>query len=491
MAHVVVIGAGLGGLSAACHLTGRGYDVTVLERLDVPGGRTGLKQQDGYTMDTGPTVMTMKGILASTFAAAGADIKDFLQLQPVDPMYRATFPDGSTIHCRHGVQAMHQEIREQCGTHEARSFRQFCGWLTDLYQLEMPSFIDRNFNSPLDLANPPSPILQLIRLGGLRKLSNVVNSYFRDERLQRLFSFQAMYAGLSPFTALAIYAVITYMDSVEGVYFPDGGMHSVPTALATAAEKCGVQFRYGTEVDEVIRNSGKVAGVRIANGETVRADAVVVNADLPVAYRSLFPDVPMPRVAAKGSYSPSCLVWLAGVKGALPTGTAHHNIHFGGQWKEAFDALLEHGRPMPDPSILVTSPTVSDATLAPADRHSLYVLEPMPNLDGNIDWHREGSAIKARLTEKVAALGYPTDIEVQEMIGPLEWQAKGMERGTPFALSHKFLQTGPFRPANTDKRIPGAVFVGSGTTPGVGIPMVLTSGRLAADRVDEYVSQAS
>lgn len=484
--RVVVIGAGLGGLSTACHLAGNKHEVIVLERASVPGGRAGLFEQDGFRFDTGPTVLTMTGILAEAFTAAGCDMAEMLSLHELDPMYRAVFPDGSTLRCRFGVEQMREEIRTQCNAKDAVAFDRFVKWLTELYQLEVPNFIDRNFDSALDLAKPPSAMIKLLRLGGLRKLSKTVNSYFDDERLQRLFSFQAMYAGLSPFQALSIYAVITYMDCVQGVYFPDGGMHAVSRALADAATKAGATFTYDTDVAEILRSpSGRVRGVQTANGETIQADAVVANPDLPVAYRTLLAGVDAPKITRTGKYSPSCTILLAGCFGAVPVEAAHHNIHFGGQWKEAFTALMKTGRPMPDPSVLVTLPSLTDSSLAPAGKHTMYALEPMPNLDGTIDWASESVALRDRLRQTIRGAGYTGDIEVERIIDPPAWQRVGMERGTPFALSHRFFQTGPFRPQNTDSRVPGLVFTGSGTTPGVGVPMVLLSGKHAAARVEQ------
>ena len=485
--RVAVVGAGLGGLSAACHLAGRGHDVVVVERAEGPGGRAGTLELGGYRFDTGPVVITMRGILADVFAAAGADMADHLTLTPVDPMYRACFPDGSEVRLRHGREAMTEEVRQVCGTREAHAFGRFCDWLGRLYRLELPNFIDRNFDSPLDLAWPLGPMVELLRLGGFRRLATVVEGYFADPRLVKLFSFQAMYAGLSPYEALALYSVITYMDTVEGVFFPEGGVHAIPTALAAAAAKAGAAFVYGHAAERVLRRSGTsgpVTGVRLDTGEVVAADAVVLNPDLPVAYRTLLPEVPPPRATRRGTYSPSCAVWLAGVKGPLPAGALHHNIHFGSAWRSSFDALLKDGTRMADPSILVTCPTVSDPSLAPPGRTSLYVLEPVPNLDGRIDWVHERARLEADLARRVSALGYPTDVEVEQFTDPSDWERQGMERGTPFALSHRFLQTGPFRPNNVSRRVPGLAFVGSGTVPGVGVPMVLLSGRLAADRVE-------
>jgi phytoene desaturase len=229
-----------------------------------------------------------------------------------------------------------------------------------------------------------------------------------------------------------------------------------------------------------------VQGVRLETGEALPADAVVCNVDVAVAYRSLLGLTP-PRVAGRGRYSPSCIVWLAGVRGALPAGAAHHNIHFGRSWREAFTALLGDGRRMPDPSILVTSATASDPSLAPEGSATLFALEPAPNLDGSVDWAAERPRLRDELASRVGDLGYPVDdVVVERLTDPRDWQAQGLERGTPFSLAHRFFQTGPFRPGNVDRRIPGLVFTGMGTVPGVGIPMVLISGRLAADRVDEW-----
>ena len=171
------------------------------------------------------------------------------------------------------------------------------------------------------------------------------------------------------------------------------------------------------------------------------------------------------------------------MQGTLPAGVEHHNIHFGHDWDGAFRALLRNGTRMPDPSLLVSVPSLHEPSMAPADRHVLYVLEPVPNLDGNVDWTAERPRARADLEAALQRLGYPASIEVDELVDPLGWEAQGMERGTPFALSHTFRQTGPFRPGNLERRAPGLVFTGSGTVPGVGVPMVLVSGELAAERV--------
>ncbi len=485
---VVVIGAGLSGLSAACHLIGQGHEVTVVERHHAAGGRGLRVNQDGFTFDTGPTVMTMPDLVADALRAVGSDLGDALPMRLLDPAYRARFTDGSEIMVRHGVEAMRQEIADTCGSVDAAAFVDFAAWLRQLYRVEMPHFIDANFDTPLDLMGSPAAAAKLVRLGGFRRLGPVIREWFQDPRLHRLFSFQALYAGLSPEKALALYAVITYMDSIEGVWFPEGGMDAVPAALATAAGKAGADLRYNASVQRLsLDRNGAVAGVVLDDGEQIRADAVVCTLDLPTAYHQLLPQLKAPRLVRSGSYSPSAVVWHIGAKGQPAAGTNHHNIHFGDDWDGSFRALIDDKTLMPDPSRLVTVPTLTDPTLAPSGDSVLYVLEPVPNLSATIDWNRERGPMRERLHDFLGANGYPTEVVSEQFVTPVEWAEMGMHEGTPFALAHTFMQTGPFRPGNLERRVPGLVFAGSGTVPGVGVPMVLISGKLAAERVTDYL----
>ena len=486
--RVVVIGAGLGGLSAAAHLVGAGHDVTVVERESRPGGRAGVIREDGFVLDTGPTVLTMPHLVEAPFEAAGRDMAQYVTIDPVDPMYRAVFADGSVLPVRAGRDAMRNEIRAFANAREAGAFGEFCDWVTELYQLEMPRFIETNWNSALDLVTAWRGALDLVRHGAFGRLDEKVASFFDDDRLRRVFSFQALYAGLAPHDALALYSVITYMDMVAGVHAPRGGMSAIATGLARAIRDTGATFRYSTPVTRILRRGdGGVSGVELHTGERLVADAVVCNADLPVAYRTLLGGVDAPRVARRGAYAPSCVLWVAGVRGTPPAGVARHNLHFGTAWDESFKAVIKRGARMKDPSIMVSVASVDDPSLAPEGCSTIYALEPVPNLEGRIDWTRHGERIRSELKQRVADLGYPTDdVVVERWYDPLDWEAMGLERGTPFSLAHTFRQTGPFRPRNVDARVPGLVFTGASTIPGVGVPMVLISGKLAARRVADY-----
>jgi phytoene desaturase len=312
-----------------------------------------------------------------------------------------------------------------------------------------------------------------------------VNRFLRDPRTRRVFSFQAMYAGLAPHDALGIYAVIAYLDSVEGVYFPTGGIHAVPTAMAAAARKHGVQFRYGTTVARVEVRGERARAVVTADGERIPADVVVLNPDLPVAYRELLPHTP--RRIRRLRYSPSAVVLHVGSSCGY-TRIGHHNLHFGRSWRRTFDEVIRHGQLMSDPSLFVSNPSRSDPGLAPAGRHTYYVLAPAPNLaTGRLDWC--GGLAQRYADELVATLeargyaGFAAGIEVSRVVTPADWAVDKMAAGTPFAAAHTFRQTGPFRPATMHPNLNNVVFVGSGTQPGVGVPMVLISGKLAAQRV--------
>ncbi len=479
--RVVVVGAGLAGLSCALHLAGAGREVTVLERAAVPGGRAGRLSIDGYEFDTGPTVLTMPELIDEALAAVGERLADRLDLAPVDPAYRAHFPDGSTLDVLSDTVRMAGEVSRVCGPREADGYLRFVDFARRLWHLERRDFIERNFDGPRDLLT--LDLLRLIAAGGLRRLQPAVNRYLRDPRTRRVFSFQALYAGLAPHRALAIYAVIAYLDCVAGVWFPRGGMHAVPRALAGAAEKAGVRLRYATEVSTVDVSGSRATGVVTAAGERIPADAVVLSPDLPVAYRDLLRETPRRLV-----HSPSALVLHIG-SDRVYRRIAHHNLHFGRSWRGTFDDVIRRGILMRDPSLLVTNPTRADPGLAPPGRQVYYVLAPVPNLAAGraLDWR--GGLGRRYADELVATLeargyrGFGDGIEASRVVTPADWADQGMAEGTPFASAHTLTQTGPFRPGNVHPRLSNVVFTGSGTVPGVGVPMVLISGKLAAQRV--------
>ena len=283
--RVVVVGAGFAGLAAALHLAGRGREVTVVERENWPGGRAGRLDVDGYRLDTGPTVLTMPDIIDETFAAVGESSSARMDLLDVDPAYRAQFADGSSINVHSDADRMATAIEEFAGAKQAAGYRQLRDWLSRLYREEFDGFIARNFDSPLSLLNPQ--LAKLAAIGGFRKWDTMVKRHITDAKLRRVFTFQSLYAGVAPRHALAVYAVIAYMDTISGVLFPRGGMRALPDALAAAATDAGVRFHYGATVTGLESTGGRVVAVHTDRGQRITCDAVVLTTELPQTYKLL------------------------------------------------------------------------------------------------------------------------------------------------------------------------------------------------------------
>ncbi|MGW2655605.1 phytoene desaturase family protein [Streptomyces sp. NPDC001478] len=481
--HVVVVGAGLSGLACALHLLGAGRRVTVVERDAGPGGRAGRVRRGGYEMDTGPTVLTMPHLADEAFAAVGDSLHHRVELTALDPAYRACFADGSSLDVHTGGEAMEAEVRRFAGPAQAAGYRNLRQWLERLYQAQMRRFIDTNFDSPLQLLHPD--LARLAALGGFGRLDRRIGRFVSDERLRRVFSFQALYAGVAPARALAAYAVIAYMDTVAGVWFPKGGMHALPRAMADAAADAGADLRWTAEVDTLERSAGRVRAVRLASGERIACDAVVLTCELPAAYGLLGR---APRRPARLRHSPSAVILHAGTDRTWPH-LAHHTISFGTAWERTFEELTRTGELMSDPSLLITRATTHDPALAPPGRHLHYVLAPCPNTHVGpraASWRDLGPRYRDSLVgvlEKRGLEGFADSIQEELLVTPLDWDAQGHAAGSPFSVSHTFAQTGPFRPRNLVRGLDNVVLAGCGTTPGVGVPTVLVSGKLAAARI--------
>ncbi|HWR46335.1 MAG TPA: phytoene desaturase family protein, partial [Pseudonocardiaceae bacterium] len=438
--HVVIVGAGLAGLSAALHLLGSGRRVTVLEAQPHPGGRAGRMDLAGYRLDTGPTVLTMPELVDEALAAVGDSLAARLDLVALHPAYRARFADGSVIDVHTDADAMEAQIRAVAGPAEAHGYRRLRHWLTRLYQVEIGRFIGGNFDSVLDLVagrDAVRDLATLAALGGFGRLGTQIGRFLHDQRLQRIFSFQALYAGVPPQRALGAYAVIAYMDTVAGVWFPRGGIRALPQALVDAASDVGAEVRYNTTVTALEHSGERITAVHTAEGERVGADAVVLTPDLPVVHRLLGRT---PRRLVPLRWSPSAMVLHAGVRaGTGPgwTGLAHHTISFGEAWERTFDEIIYRGQLMTDPSLLITRPTATDPSLAPANRELLYILAPCPNLHtAPLDWAALGSAYRDELVSTLERRGLADlsdAIEVEHLVTPADWAAQGLAVGTPFS----------------------------------------------------------
>lgn len=482
--RVVVVGAGLAGLAAALHLAGRRRAVTVVEREHVPGGRAGRLDVGGYRLDTGPSVLTMPEVIADTLAAVGESLEDRMSLMPVLPDYRASFADGSTFDVHSDAAAMEESVAAFAGPGEVAGYRRLRAWLSELYRVEFDRFIAANVDSPLSLLN--LDLARLAALGGFRRWDRVIGEFITDSRLQRMFTFQSLYAGMSPQRALALYAVIAYMDTVDGVYFPRNGMRALPDGLAAAAADAGVTFRYGETVTALERCGSRVCAVHTDTDARIGCDAVVLTPDLPLTYQLLGRT---PRRPLRWRAAPSAVVLHVGLPASSATAaTAHHTLVFGDAWERTFTQLTDEGQLPGDPSLLVTRPTATDPGLAPPGRELMSILAPVPNsaVGGSLDWRSRATGYAeelAAIVERRMLPGFTAHLESLHVLTPADWARQGMLAATPFSLSHSFLQSGPFRPANLVRGVDNAVLAGCGTTPGVGVPTALLSGRLAADRL--------
>lgn len=505
-AHVVVIGAGLAGLSAALWLRGTGCAVTVVERDTRPGGLVRTDIIDGSAFDTGATVLTMPELVVDALGTVGvdpADARERLALAPVDPTYAARFADGTAIPVSRNADRFAEAVARTVGDVGADGVRAQLRWLRALYDAEFESFIDRDLTHvptllTLDMACAAADV---VRLGGLRGLTRAVSRHVRDPRLQRLFTFQALYAGMPPRQARAIYGVIAHMDIGRGVDHPAGGMGRIGRVMAGALVDSGARVMLSASVRDLVTEGGRVTGVRLGGdtagpGTVLPADAVVSTA--PVAATAALLGRPVPRGPRWSAvrYSPSALV----IHGRVPADIAarwpggHHTIDFGAAWDDTFaDLTRSPGRLMRDPSFLLTRPALTDPDTFRTEvngvlAESVSVLAPVPNLAvaSELAWEHLAEPYAADCLRTLAHRGYrdiDRSLEILRIDHPGTWAAAGLPAGTPFSAAHSLRQTGPLRTPNRWPGVPNLVLAGAATPPGVGIPPVLVSGRLAAERV--------
>jgi len=495
--RVVVIGAGLSGLAAALYLTGSGRRVTLLERADHPGGRVGRHTGPDYRIDSGATVLTLPELVDEALAAVGHTRSSApvpLEMLALTPSYHARFADGSDIRVFADADLMAEEVARVCGPDEAVRYRRLRDWLAAVYRAEFTEFMDTDFDSPLDMVRTPAKraaLLDLLRLGGFGKLGAKIDRLLTDRRLSRLFTFQALYAGMAPADALAVYAAIPHMDTSLGVYFPRGGMSAVAETMASAFTDAGGTLRLDSEVIRIDYAGRRAGQVVLADGECVPCDAVVLTADLGSIER--FGGRRRRGLRA----SPSAVVAHGTIPAEITANwpvQAHHTIDFGAAWDETFREIATRrgrGTLMSDPSLLLTRPALTDPELMvtrPDGRHEPFsILAPCPNLDSApLDWDRLARPYLDELLALLEQRGYhgiAGHFTVDHLDSPYTWRDKGMLAGTPFAAAHLFRQTGPFRTRNLPGFADNVVLAGCGTIPGIGVPTVLLSGKLAAHRI--------
>lgn len=483
--RAVVVGAGLGGLSAAVHLRLAGWQVTVVDALDAPGGKVRQLRDAGFTFDMGPTILAMPQALDDLFAAAGRDRRDALELLPLDPFYRAHFPDGTVFEMSSSREAVLEQVRRM----SPRDERAWIDWLERsgrIYRDVERHFLDRLFHSWRDLADPRL-LLAGMRMDALVSLSTRARRQFRDDRLRQLASYQAIYVGASPDEVPATYALIAHLEATHGVWFPRGGMWAIADAIAGLCADLGVELRFRAPVARIVVEGGRARGVELAGGGRLAADAVVSNADLHRTYGELLPGVPRRDMSdarlARLEPSSSAFILHLGVDRRWP-GLPHHTIVFGPDFARDLREIFVERRPLTEPSFYVCAPSETDPALAPAGATSLYLLAPQPALAPGVDWDARAQAEGDRLVERAEQRCLPglrDAIIVRHAFTPADFARDyGCHAGSIFGLSARFDQTAFRRPAPRSRDVPGLWLVGGSTQPGGGVPMVLIGGRLVA-----------
>ncbi len=484
---VVVIGAGLGGIAAAGRLARTGYRVTVLEKNAKPGGRCDQLVRDGHRFDTGATLFLMPEIFAETYEALGERMEDHLDLRRIDPTYRVRFDDGFEILL---TSDMH-EMQEQLEAREPGSFEALLRYLNEGYRNYHKSiryFVGRNFYNIFEYFSPKNFPL-LFELKALVKHYDSVARYFKDPHLRAAFTFQDMYLGLSPYEALATYSLLQYTEMVNGVYFPMGGLYKAVETLVEIVEGLGVTFRYEAPVARILVTDGEATGVELAGGERIDADLVVANADLPYVYEHLLPrNERAIRRLSDLKYTCSTLMFFWGVDKVYPQ-IDHHNVFLAGEYKASFDSIFNVHTLPEDPSFYVHAPARTDPTAAPEGDDTLMALVPVGHLSEEIeqDWDaltaRARSTVLRRLRE-LDVTDLDEHLKFEVVYTPETWQGLyNLAKGAAFGLSHNFTQVGFLRPQNRHRRYKNLYFVGASTHPGTGLPIVLLSAKLTAERV--------
>jgi phytoene desaturase len=480
--RAVVVGAGIGGLATAIRLRLQGRAVTLIDRRDQLGGRAGAWQSEGFTFDTGPSHLMQLDPLRALFAAAGTTLDDQLRLTRLEPAYRVHTGDGGSIAMSGDPARLEAEL-ERFSPGSGPGAREFLALGQALQRVGMDAVIDRE---GLDWAAFLQPRhWPLLARGVLwRRLGGLAGRYFADERLRQAFTAQALYMGMDPARAPGIYALLPHVELAEGLYFPQGGMRAIPEALGRLAVSLGVVVRLSVEVAGVRRDGARATGVALADGTALDADLVVLNADLPSAYARLLGEPP-PR-APRLRYTCGAFVMLLGVKGATDH-LLHHNLFLPADMRGAMHALFTAGQVGDDPVVYLSNPTRTDPSLAPEGHETLFVLAPVPNLDAGIDWAREAPALADRLIDGLGRQAVPNlrdRLVVKRVIAPPDWARDWrLARGAAFGLDHGLDQMSFMRPHNRHARLSNVYFVGASTHPGSGIPLVLTSARLVAERI--------
>jgi len=479
--HAVVIGSGFGGLAAAVRLGAKGYRVTVLEKLDAPGGRAYVYKQDGFTFDAGPTIVTAPYLFEELWKLCGKRLSDDVTLVPMTPFYRIRFHDGSFFDYSDDKADVLRQIAQFC-PEDVGGYDRFMKASEAIFKVGFEQLGDMPFNSFTDMVKIAP---DMIKLESYRSVYNLVSKYFRDPRLRMVFSFHPLLVGGNPFSATSVYCLITFLEKHWGVHFAMGGTGRLVAGLVKLIEGQGNKVLCGQDVREIVVENGVARGARLASGEIIRADIVVSNADSASTYRYLLPESVRSRWTdrkiERARYSMSLFLWYFGTKRRYDD-VKHHTILMGPRYKELITDIFKRKVCADDFSLYLHRPTATDPSLAPEGCDTFYVLSPVPHMQSGIDWQAKAESYRKLIAQSLGATILP-DLENQvvssRMLTPQDFQDRlSSFRGAAFGLEPVLTQSAWFRPHNLSEDVDRLYLVGAGTHPGAGLPGVLSSARV-------------
>ena len=488
--HAVVIGSGFGGLAAAVRLGARGYRVTVLEKLDAPGGRAYVYRQDGFTFDAGPTIVTAPFLFDELWALCGKKRSDDVELRPVTPFYRIRFDDGMSFDYTGDAEQMRAEVA-RIAPDDLAGYAGYMKASEATFRVGFEQLVHVSFHK-ITMMLKIAP--QLVKLQCYRTVYGLVSRYVKNERLRTVLSFHPLLVGGNPFSTTSIYCLIAHLEREWGVHFAMGGTGQLVRGLVGLIESQGGALRCNSEVDHITLDGQKATGVKLKSGETLAASIVVSNADSAWTYKHLLPAGVRKRWTdrrlAKAHYSMSLFVWYFGTKRQYHD-VAHHTILLGPRYRELLEDIFKHKKLADDFSLYLHRPTATDPSLAPPGCDAFYVLSPVPHLASGTDWSTEAARYQDAVCEALSATllpGLKEEIISSHCLTPQDFQDRlNSVQGAAFGLEPILTQSAWFRPHNKSEDIENLFLVGAGTHPGAGLPGVLSSARV----LDEIVPPAS
>ncbi len=485
-AKAIVIGSGFGGLAAAVRLGARGYDVTICEKMDAPGGRAYVHRQDGFTFDAGPTIVTAPFLLEELWTLCGRRMADDIDLREMSPFYTIRFDDGSEFHYSGDDEAMKAQIAG-FNPADVAGYERFMKASADLYSIGFDELMHVSFDSPAKMIGV---LPGLVKAQFYRSVFGLVSRYIQHPKLRMVFSFHPLLIGGNPFSTTAVYALIAQLERRHGVHFAMGGTGSLVRGLVSLIESQGGELRCNAPVRQILVENGTAVGVELRSGERLAADIVVSNADSAATYRYLIPASARrrwtDRKLDRARYSMSLFVWYFGTGRRYPD-VPHHTILLGARYRELLYDIFRQKRLAEDFSLYLHRPTATDPSLAPDGCDTFYVLSPVPNQDSGIDWpvvaERYRQSIAGLLAESLLP-DLDRHVVTSRMLTPLDFEQRLWSvKGAAFGLEPILTQTAWFRPHNRSEDIDGLYLVGAGTHPGAGLPGVVSSAKV----LDEIV----